>query len=441
MRSAPPCRRDDPLVLFSALRRRLGGSLAADPAFRRFWAAQAVSLTGAEVTTLALPLTAILVLEATPLQVGVLSALGFLPFLVFGLVAGAIADRVRRMRLLVASNLIRAAVLSLVPLAAGLGFLRIELLYAVAFIAGTCTVFFALGYQAALPEVAGRPNLVEANAKLETTRSLTYILGPGLAGALVQLLTAPMAVAADALAFITSAGLLRPLGKRERDPERSSRRPILLEIGDGLRWVYGERRLRTLALSTSTYNFATNMAATMYLLMATQQLGLSPLTIGIIASFGGPAVLMGALLTPTITRRLGMGRTLIIANATSGVAFMIIGAAGWLPPALAVLVLAAAQFLNGSTLSPSNVNQLAFRQAITPTHLLGRTAATMRFTNSGAVSIGAVLGGVLGTALGPQTVVIGGGAIALLGSLWLIASPLRTQATVNDPQPGAAAAS
>lgn len=428
-------------MLLSWFRGRLEGPLAGDPAFRRFWAAQTVSLAGAEVTTLALPLTAILVLDATPFEVGVLSASGFLPFLIFGLVAGAIADRVKRSRILVACNLIRAAVLSLVPLAAGLGLLRIELLYLVAFVAGICTVFFALAYQAALPGVAGRANLVEANAKLETTRSLTYILGPGLAGAVVQLFTAPIAVVADALAFLASASLLRPLARGERDPETRPRRSLPREILDGMRWVYGERRLRTLALSTSTYNFATNMAVTMYLLMATQQLGLSPLTIGIIASFGGPAVLLGAMATPTITRKIGMGRTLIIANATSGLAFIVMGSAGSLPAAIAVVVLAAAQFVNGTTLSPFNVNQLAFRQSITPTHLLGRTAATMRFTNSGAVSIGAIVGGLLGTALGPQAVVIGGGSLAVLGSLWLIASPLRTQVTVGDPLPDTTAAS
>ena len=430
---------DDARVLSSWLRRLSGGPLAGDPAFRRFWGAQTISLAGAEVTTLALPLTAILVLQATPLQVGILSAATFVPFLLFGLVAGAIVDRVKRVRLLVACNVLRAAALSLVPIAAGLSLLRIELLYLVGFVAGTCTLFFALAYQATLPGVAGRANLVEANAKLETTRSLTYILGPGLAGALVQLLTAPIAVAADVLAFITSASLLRPLGKSEQRPESGARRSIPREILDGLRWVYGERRLRTLALSTTTYNFATNMAATMYLFMATQQLGLAPLTIGIVASFGGPAVLLGAMLTPAITRRIGMGRTLIVANATSGLAWVIIGSTGSLHPALAVVVLAAAQFLNGSTLAPFNVNQLAFRQSITPTQLLGRTAATMRFTNSGAVSIGALIGGTLGTALGPQAVVIGGGVLAMLGSLWLIASPLGTQTTVGDPRAGAGA--
>jgi MFS family permease len=399
----------------------------------RFWGAQTISLAGAEVTLLALPLTAILVLNATPFQLGILGASTFLPFLLFSLIAGAIADRAPRVRLMVLCDLVRAGSLALIPLAAAAGLLRIELLYVVAFIVGICTVFFALAYQSAIPDVAGRANLVDGNAKLETTRSLTQILGPSLAGALVQLLTAPIAIAVDVFSFVVSATLLRPLLRGEQAHRAAVRRSLLQEIGEGLRWVYGERRLRTLALSTTTYNFSTNMATTMYLLMATRQLGLEPLTIGVIASFGGPAVVLGALATPWITRRIGMGRTLIVANATSGLAFVIMGLAGGLPAGVAAVVLAAAQALNGSTLAPFNVNQLSFRQSITPAHLLGRTNATMRFTNFGAISIGALVGGALGTGLGPQAVVIVGGSLAMLGSLWLIASPLRTQATVGEP--------
>jgi MFS family permease len=406
----------------------------------RFWAAQTVSLAGAEITLLAVPLTAILVLNATPFQLGIISASTFLPFLLFSLVAGAIADRVRRVRLMVLCNLVRAAFLALIPAAAVFGLLRIELLYVIAFVVGTCTVFFALAYQSAIPDVAGREHLIEGNAKLEATRSLTQILGPSLAGVLVQALTAPIAIAVDVVSFLVSATLLRPLLKGETAPATPARRSLLREILEGLRWVYGERRLRTLALSTTTYNFATNMATTMYLLTATRQLGLEPLTIGIIASFGGPTVLLGALVTPSVTRRLGMGRTLIVANATSGLAFVIMGLAGSLPASIAVFVLAAAQALNGCTLAPFNVNQMSFRQSITPAHLLGRTNATMRFTNFGAIAIGALVGGALGTAFGPQAVVILGGSLAMLGSLWLVASPLRRQSTIGEalPRPTAA---
>lgn len=401
----------------------------------RFWAAQTVSLGGAEITVLALPLTAILVLNATPLQLGIVGAATFLPSLLFSLVAGAVADRSRRVRLMVTCNLLRAAVLAVIPAGAVLGVLTMELLYLIAFVVGTCTVFFALAYSSAIPDMAGRERLVEGNAKLETTRALTQTLGPGLAGALVQALTAPIAIVVDALSFVVSALLLRPLTRQETAAGRAEQRPMWREIADGLRWVYGERRLRTLALSTTTYNFATNMAGTMYLLMVTRDLGLEPLTIGIIASFGGPAVVLGALITPWLTRRLGMGTTLIAANAVSGLAFVIMGLAGALPVPVAIVVLAAARAMNGSTLAPFNVNQFSFRQSITPAHLLGRTNATMRFTSLGALSIGALVAGALGTAIGPRAVVIIGGSLAMLGSFWLVASPLRTQATIAEPSP------
>lgn len=399
----------------------------------RFWGAQTVSLAGTEITLLALPLTAILVLNATPLELGILGAATFLPSLLFSLVAGAVADRSRRVRLMVFCDLVRAAVLMLIPAGAVLGVLAMELLYLIAFVVGTCTVFHALAYSSAIPDIAGRDRLVEGNAKLETTRSLTQTLGPGLAGALVQTLTAPIAITVDSLSFLVSAGLLRRLGRPGTNAVAAERRSMWHEIAEGMRWVYGERRLRTLALSTTTYNFATNMAATMYLLMVTRDLGLEPLTIGVIASFGGPAVVFGALVTPWLTRRIGMGITLIGANALSGLAFVVMGVAGGLPVPVAIVVLAAARAVNGSTLAPFNVNQFSFRQSITPAHLLGRTNATIRFTNLGALSIGALVAGALGTVLGPSAVVILGGSLAMLGSFWLIASPLRTQATLAAP--------
>lgn len=220
--------------------------------FLRFWAAQTISLFGSEITYLALPLLAALTLGASPAEMGILTAAGTLPYLAFGLVAGVWVDRLRRRSLMVAADVGRGLLLLSVPLAAWLGLLRVELLYAVAFFAGTLSLLFAAADSAYLPSLVRRDQLVEANGKLALSTALTEGAGPGLASLLVQALTAPVAILLDALSFGMSAALLSRIQTQESGSPRQTevRRGVWREVGTGLRFVMGEPLLRsTTALS------------------------------------------------------------------------------------------------------------------------------------------------------------------------------------------------
>ncbi len=265
------------------------------PEFLRLWAAQTVSGLGSQVTLLALPLTAILVLEATPGQVGLLSTLGFAPSLIFGLVAGVWTDRLRRRPILVTTDVLGAALVVSVPIATWVGVLRIEQLYAVAFIAGTLLVFSSVAGSAYLPGLVGRVHVVEANASLLTSASAVRVAGPGLAGILVQLLTAPIALLLDGVSFVVSAACLLLIRKSELAPQPAGRRSVWGEIHEGLRLVLRGRLLRPLAVSVCTYNFFAGMFVTVSTLFLVRDLTLEPASIGIIwASSGVGAVLGGS---------------------------------------------------------------------------------------------------------------------------------------------------
>lgn len=395
------------------------------PEFLKLWAGQTISLFGSEVTRFALPLTAALTLQASPTQMGVLQALEFAPFLLFGLLAGAWVDRLHRRPVLIGADLGRAAVLASIPIAALLGVLRMEQLYVAGFLAGVLTVFFDVAYQAFLPTLVRRDHLVEGNSKLEVSRSVAQIAGPGLAGPLVQLVGAPLAILVDAASFLFSVAFLGMLRTPEPAPANAGRRNIWVEIGDGLRVVVGHPWLRSLAGCTATSNLFAHMLFAVYVLHLTRDLGLQPATLGLIFAFGGPASLLGALVAGRAARRFGLGRTIVAATVVPPAGALLIPLAGSVP-ALTVPLLIAAQALFALGTPVYNINQVSLRQAITPPSLQGRMNASMRFIVWGTIPIGSLLGGLLGEAIGLRTAI----AVAALGMLlafpWVYLSPVRT---------------
>ncbi len=401
------------------------GATARD--FRWFWAATTVSVFGSQVTGLALPLTAIQVLGAEPLQLGLLAAAATLPFLTVGLAVGAWVDRVRRRPVLIAADLGRAVALATIPLAFALGVLTIEQLLVVAFVVGVMDVFFDVAYDAFLPVLVPRDRLVQGNSRIETSRSSAQVLGPGIAGFLIGRLGAPLAIVVDAVSYLLSAAFAWRIRAVETPVTRDAGgvrgwRALVAEIGEGLRFVLGSVHLRHIAGTTGSFNFFTAMFFALYLLYMTRDLRLSPEIIGLVFAIGQLGLLAGVFVAGRAAHRLGIGPTIVTGSLLSGVGLLLIPLA---PTDAPVPFLVAAQLLFGLALPIYNINQRSLRQAITPDRLLGRMTASMRFLVWGTMPVGALLGGILGTTLGVQQTLWIGAAGASLAFLSVLLSPVR----------------
>jgi MFS family permease len=402
------------------------GGLWRHPEFVKLWTGHTISRFGSEISNLAIPLTAALVLNASAFQMGLLGTFEFAPFLLLSLFAGVWVDRVRRLPILIVADVGRFVLLGSIPVAAFLGVLRIEQLFVVGLLTGVSTVFFDVADQSYLPVLVNREHLVEGNSKLEMSRSVAAIVGPGTAGALVQLVTAPIAVAVDAVSFLASAICLLFIHAPEPQPEHHADRPgsIWAELREGLAVVLGNPLLRSIAGCTGTANLFQNAMMTVYVLYLTRDLDLGPAVVGIIFAVGGPGALLGALVAGRIAQRFGLGATIIGSSTVGALATLLVPlASGPTPLVVAVLMLAA--FIGGISSPVYNVNQVSLRQAITPDRLTGRMNASMRFLVWGTIPLGALLGGALGDAIGlwPTLTVTAIGS--LLAPLWILFSPVR----------------
>ena len=411
-----------------------GTSLWRHRDFMHLWSAETISQLGSQVTLLALPLAAILTLNATAFEVGALSSIEFLPFLLVGLPAGVWVDRLRRRPILIAGDVGRAMVLASIPIAYWLDVLTLPHLYAAAFLTGICTVFFDVAYQSYLPSLVERRRLTEGNAKLEISRSGAQLAGPGIAGALVQVLTAPVAIAADAVSYLGSA--LFVVRIRRPEPEvaatAADERPRMRsQIMEGLRYVFGHPLLRPIAACTSLSNLFSAMILAILILFAVRELGLTAGTIGVALAVGNVGFLVGAFAADRIARRVGLGRTII----GSAVLFGLGGFAYPLAtPATAVALLVVGGIIFGFGSVVYNINQVSLRQAITPGRMQGRMNATMRFVVWGTLPIGALAGGALGGAIGlRQTLWVAavGGLLAFVPPLF---SPVRSLASIPEEE-------
>lgn len=400
--------------------------------FLLLWTGQTVSLIGSEVTLLALPLTAVLALHATAFQMGVLRALQYLPALLIGLFAGVFIDRVRRRPVLVAADLGRAALLGSIPAVAIIGALTMGYLYGVALLVGALTILFEVAYVAFVPALVGRDHLVDANGRLEASRSVASILGPGLGGALVQALTAPIAIAADALSFLVSVLFLGLLRAPEPRPARPAHPSVRREIAEGLRTVLRHPILRATLLSSGITNFFSAIFNSLYVLYLVRDLGIGPAAIGAIILVGSLAGLAGAIVAARVARRIGPGPAILLGMALIGSGGTVIP---FVPRAVAVVapLLAFSFALVATGDSFYNINAMSLRQAITPDRLQGRVTASLRFVIWGAQPFGALLGGVLGDRLGlrPTLGIVAAGWLVALVTLAL--SPIRTLRTPPPP--------
>jgi MFS family permease len=388
------------------------------------WSAQSVSTFGSMITRAALPFMAILVLDATPGQMAILRAADIVPAFVIGLVAGVWVDRLRRRPLMIAADLGRAILLGSIPLVAFTGRVHIEQVYLVAAGAGALTVFFDVADQSYLPAVVGRERLLDANSKLAASASIAEVGGFGIAGWLVQLFTAPAAIAIDAVSFVVSAAFVTRIGTPEpRTPPPTERPSVWREMVDGLSALTTDRSLLALAASVALVEGAFGIVGTIYSLYALRALGFQPGLLGLVFAVGGISSLLAALVGPRVARRLGIGPTMIGGLVLAGIGLLFLPLARGAGVA-ALLLLIAQQVVGDGGATVYEINQSSLRQSIAPAPLLGRINAGTRFGALGATLLGTALGGIVGQTAGYRPTLIVGALAMFGGALVLLRSPI-----------------
>lgn len=389
--------------------------------FALLFGGELTSQLGTRVNMVALPLVAILVLRASPLEAGILAAAQTSAFVLIGLPAGVWVDRMRRRRLMITTDLVRAALLASIPIAWSIGALGLSQLYVVAIGVSLATVLFEVAYQSFLPVVVGPGRLVDGNSKIEIVRSGAQIAGPNVGGWLVHAVSAPVAVIANAISFAGSALLLSRIDVVEPAPARAARPAFSHEIRDGVRFVLSHPILRMIAARSALANLAFAMVLAVQALFLVEDVGLSPVVYGTVLAAGALGGLVGSVLSGTLVRWVGSARILWLAPLIGPPFALLIP---FTEPGPRIAFFIVGSFVDAIGVVLYNIAQISFRQAITPERLLGRVNATMRFLVWGAMPIGALVGGGLGERYGVRAALWIGLTVTLVSAIPLLASPL-----------------
>ena len=415
------------------MRRLLPGGLWRHRDFRKLWAAETISVFGSQFTGLALPLVAVILLEASPFAVSALVVIEFLPFILLAIPAGVWVDRMKRKPILVVGDVSRAVLLVTIPIAHAFDALTLGHLYVVGFLVGVCTVFFDVAYQSYLPSLVDRNQLVEGNSKLEISRSTSQLAGPGAAGGIVSALGAPVAILLDAISFFLSALFLFAIRKPETLPEQDvdvARPSMLADAREGLRFVIRNPYLRAISACTATSNFFWSMGGALLVVYAVRELDMSPAALGLAFSLGNAGPLLAAFTTNRISGRLGVGPTILWSSVLFSSALLLLPLASKDAP---VPFLVAFGVLGGFAGVAYNITQVSFRQAICPERMQGRMNAVIRFLVWGTMPLGALLGGALGTWFGLRPALWVAAIGALFAFLPILFSPVRTLREMPEP--------
>jgi MFS family permease len=384
-----------------------GAALGQGWDFSHLWAASAVSQVGSQFTLLVFPLLAATTLDASPFAVGALGAVGALPHLLFGFLAGAWVDRLRRRPILIAADIARCLLLLSVALVTYRGSLSVMFLVGVAFLIESCTVFFDLAYVAYVPSLVPKDGLVGANSRLEASASASQIVGPAIGGAAIRLLGAPTALLFDAISYFASAFLLTRIRAHEEATGRAEDSHLLKEIREGLDVLWSNRVLRGLALANGMVNLGGYIFLAVYILYMVRNLHLDPGAIGLVLATGGAGALAGALAAAPAQRRWGTAPVLIGSLVMFGVSGITVPLAV-LFPTIALPMIVASEVLQWFAILVFSVNAVSVRQSISPPQMLGRINGSMRVMNFGLRTVASLLGGLLGGIIGlPATLVVG----------------------------------
>jgi MFS family permease len=407
--------------------------------FLRLWAGQTISVFGSLVGRTALPFTAILVLDASPLQVAAALASDIVAQLLFGLFAGVWVDRLPRRPIMIVADLGRAALLCTVPLAYAFGVLAMEQIYVVAFCTGVLTIFFDVAYQSYLPSLVERDEILEGNSKMAATWSVAEVGAFSSAGWLVQVLTAPVAVLVDAVSFLFSAAFVWTIRKPETPAvPHAEREGVRREIAEGLRTIVHDPLLLALARSQLIVDFSFRVFGTVFLIYVTREVGFRPGVLGVIFAVGGVSSLAGAVLATRSAVRFGVGPSMSLGVALMGLSMLFVPLAHEVS-VLAVGFLVAQQLCGDGGYTVYEVNSVSLRQSITPARLLGRVSSGMRISSLAAMLIGALVGGGLGETVGLRATLVVAAAGVIIAGAWLMASPVwgvrRAPALIVTPLP------
>lgn len=392
-------------------------SLRSSRDFRLLLAGQTTSQLGTQISAVAIPLLAVVTLDASPLEVGLLGAASTLAFAVIGLPAGAWLDRMPRRPVLIASDIVRAALLATIPVAAWLGWLSMTQLLIVSLLTGFARVFFDVGYQSYIPSVTGPDRILAGNSAMEFLRAGGQIAGPGLGGVLVSAIGAANVVLAQSLTFAVSALTLLGIRAKETPVDLDAHAGTLwARVAEGLRYVVRHRVLRATAIASAASNLSFAIASAVTIVFLSRDLGLAPWAIGLIIAGGSIAVMVGAAVTPRLSAAIGSARIIWVSLAVTAPLSMLVAVAspGW--GLLFAIAGIAAGELGQIVYSITNVS---LRQRIAPDAILGRVNATMRFAIMAFFPAGALAGGVLGETIGTRWTLVVAGGVALIAPLVL----------------------
>lgn len=401
--------------------------------FQWFWGGEAISQLGTQFTALALPVLAVSLLGATEWQVGALGAAETAAFLVVGLPAGAWIDRMLKRRVMITADLVRVLALAAIPALWVTGNLEMWHLYVVGAVVGVATVFFDVCYQSYIPILLPGTQVGEANSKLEATAQVARIGGPGLAGALLTIVSAPILLVADAVSYLVSALCIWRVRDTETLPPAADRKSLVHEIGEGLVFVFRHKILRRIVGTTATTNFFSVIAMTLQSILILRELGLGPAGLGLIFSVGAAGGLLGAVATPWFTRVIGEGTALSVSAVGFGIALLALPLST-VYPAAALPVLIVGSLLESFLVLVYNITQVTMRQRLCPPRLLGRMNASIRFVVWGVIPLGSLLSGALGTTIGLVPTLWIGFAGTVLGCVFVVFSPITRMKTLPSEE-------
>lgn len=403
------------------------------PGFVLLWAGEGTSQLGAQLAGLAMPIVAVTMLHATDAEMGYLNAAQTAAFLVVGLPAGAWLDRMRKRHVMIVADLVRAAAVAVIPLLAILGHLEIWHLVVVGAVVGVATVFFDVGYQSFVPVLVADEHVGDANGVLEATAQTMRLGGPALAGALLGILAAPVVLFANVAGFLVSALALSGIRDGEVVRPKVERRHLLVEIGEGLRFVAANDLLRRIVATVALSNLGSIVVYTLLPIAILRILGIDPLLFGVILSIGAIGGLLGSVMATRIARRIGEGPAITWSVLVFALATVLLPLAVLVPEAsIALLIVGEAIF--GFTVLVFNIVQVTARQRLCPKPLLGRMNASIRTVVWGVMPIGALLAGLLGTVLGTVPAMWIGVAVGFLAVPPFLLSRFRTMRTLPTRQ-------
>jgi len=409
------------------------------PEFAKLWVGQSISVLGSEITTIALPLTAILTLHASAGEIGLLNTTRTIPFIAVTLFAGVLVDRFRRRPTMIIADIGRALAIGAIPALAVAGHLTMHALYVCAFVVGTLTIVFDLAKYAYLPSILTGEQLVSGNSRLVATEWVGGTAGSSLGGLLVSTFKPVYPLIGDAVSFVVSAFTLAAIPSQEAPPARRApgTRQVFADIWEGIRWTYKHPYLRPLTFNSAGTNFFAQIILTLLIFWYVHGLHLSPVSIGIIYAFAAIGAVAGAVVTPRVTRLLGVGKTILAGMGVYRVLTLmplVVFVPG--PKIVLVVVLCVINFFTLVGVAVSNIGQGALRQHITPPSLQGRVSAAGRFLYFGILPIGALLAGLLGDQIGAYKAIAISCPLLMLPALFVYFSPVRAVRELEDEHAG-----